>query len=434
MVRVFVFFLLLPLGLFGQKRGVVHSSVAADKDPAQTYAIYLPSGITANPPGLILFYDPGGRGRMPIEKYRALAEEFNIVIACSNNARNGAAHESINAGNVVLTDVLARFPIDRNFILTSGFSGGARTATQMAIDNRLFAGVIACGAAFPGPKAINKQKPVPFAEVIGRHDMNYQEAWSTNHHLVSEGVPCQLLFFSGGHEWPPERDYAAAIRWHLLRSKRLTNELEAKEYSGQLKQINTLVDSGRYFDALLLRSQLKQNFPGKAHTTKLEDPALAKKIAEGLRSFEKASELETQMQGRINYAYLAHIAHAAPDSAFHESLWQQMLSEFMKIESSDDLQRSDAGSRLIDYSWRMVAERTYMFMGERQYRQAAMSAKIWSVLRPNDPAAPLAAARAFAFQKRRGETISYLKLAKKRGVDPNELSDPLLAEYVRSLK
>jgi hypothetical protein len=71
------------------------ADVTCEGDPAQSYALYLPSTYSAaNPWPIIYFFDPGGQGRRPLELYKALAEKYGFVMAGSNNSRNFSSDQS----------------------------------------------------------------------------------------------------------------------------------------------------------------------------------------------------------------------------------------------------------------------------------------------------------------------------------------------------
>jgi hypothetical protein len=57
-------------------------------------------------------------------------------VAGSNNSRNGPMPEIQAAVSALLTDTEARFPIDSRRVYATGFSGGARVATGLAMGCR----------------------------------------------------------------------------------------------------------------------------------------------------------------------------------------------------------------------------------------------------------------------------------------------------------
>ena len=424
--QLLIVILFLPQLALAQKPGVVSDTVPCKKSAGHTYALYLPKSYTGTTPvGLILFFDPGARGRMPIDLYKSLADKYSVIIACSNNSRNGAIDVSLRAGNATLADLQERFNINRKLIITSGFSGGGRVASDLALKNRTIAGVIACGAAFSSDK-IKVQDPLPFAEVIGELDMNYQEALQANEYLKTIHNPALLTFFYGGHQWPPLDAYEQAIAWHLLRIDP-TNELKRQAIAKTLKNAQVKVDSGYMFEAShILRQMLGEDPVDSMFAIVQKD----KRTRIQSKDAQKISAYELRKKQEFGYAYTRHMAYAAPDSAYHPQFWKMFRRDCDKLVGGDRYEKR-AGLRLIDYGWRLCAEQYYFFVNDGTYRQAAMSARIWSLIQPDNPYPSVQAARAFALQKRKEDMLDYLRQAVSRGLKDKQavMKDPDFAAY-----
>ena len=130
--------------------GQIVDSVECALDNAQHYALYLPSNYTPSRQwNVILAFDGGARGRVPVERYRQAAEKYGYIVAGSLNSRNGPWEVSMNAAKAMTADVKTRFSIDPKRVYTAGMSGGARVAMKIALDSRQIAGVFASSAGFP---------------------------------------------------------------------------------------------------------------------------------------------------------------------------------------------------------------------------------------------------------------------------------------------
>src|SRR5450432_626781 len=71
-------------------QGQIVDSVECALDNTQHYVLYLPSNYTpARQWSVILAFDAGARGRMPVERYRQAAEKYGYIVAGSLNSRNG---------------------------------------------------------------------------------------------------------------------------------------------------------------------------------------------------------------------------------------------------------------------------------------------------------------------------------------------------------
>jgi hypothetical protein len=91
----------------------LQEKVACRADPAQSYALYLPSSFDPERRWPVLFlFDPGARGAAGVEAFRPAAETFGWILVGSNNSRNGPLEASVRAAHAVWTDVRERLPID----------------------------------------------------------------------------------------------------------------------------------------------------------------------------------------------------------------------------------------------------------------------------------------------------------------------------------
>jgi predicted esterase len=195
--------------------GKITDDVKCSADPSQSYALYLPS--TYTPDRLwpvILAFDPGARGRMPVERYQAAAEMYGYIVAGSNQSRNGSWATSEAAIKAVSKDVAERFVVDDKRVYTAGMSGGSRVALAIALSSPRIAGVVASSAGFPDSKP---RKTVPFVifGTAGSEDFNYMEMRQLDRTLTS---PHRVRIFNGGHVWLSSELAIEAIEWLELQA------------------------------------------------------------------------------------------------------------------------------------------------------------------------------------------------------------------------
>src|SRR4051812_43427975 len=70
-------------------KGQVVEGIEALSDSSETYALYLPSTYTPDRKWPVLYaFDPGARGRMPVERFKEAAEKYGWIVLGSNNSRN----------------------------------------------------------------------------------------------------------------------------------------------------------------------------------------------------------------------------------------------------------------------------------------------------------------------------------------------------------
>src|SRR5437762_6225643 len=196
-------------------RGAIVDDVKCAEEPAQSYALYLPSTYSRDRLWSVLIaFHPAARGRAMVEKYQAAAEQYGYIVAGSNNSRNGPWSVSMAAGRAVSGELGRRFSIDADRLYLTGLSGGARVALQVALGPNNIAGVIASSAGYPDSKP---RSSVPFAVfgTAGTDDFNYLEMRQLDRKLTS---PIYLVIFAGGHTLPPDPVALEAIEWMELQA------------------------------------------------------------------------------------------------------------------------------------------------------------------------------------------------------------------------
>jgi len=204
-------------GAFGQElpRGQVIDDVKCLGNPAQSYALYVPSTYTPERGwNLLIGFHPGARGRVIVDKYRAAAERFGYIVAGSNNSRNGPWENSVAAIQAMWADLGQRFSVDRRRIYMTGHSGGSRVALQIAISTGQIAGVIASSAGY-ADQQIRSSVPFVIFSTAGTADFNNIEMQLVDRALKT---PHRLVIFEGGHTLPPDDVAMEAVEWLELRA------------------------------------------------------------------------------------------------------------------------------------------------------------------------------------------------------------------------
>jgi poly(3-hydroxybutyrate) depolymerase len=197
-------------------RGQVIDEVKCAGDPAQSYALYLPSNYSRDRTwSLLVAFHPAARGRAMVDAYRAAAEKYGYIVAGSNTSRNGPWQVAIASLHAMSADFEQRVSIDANRVYLTGLSGGARVALQVALGSKqTIAGVIASSAGYPDNQ---RRKSLPFVlfGTAGTEDFNYIELRMLDRALTT---PHRLAIFEGGHMLPPERVALDAIEWLELQA------------------------------------------------------------------------------------------------------------------------------------------------------------------------------------------------------------------------
>jgi len=202
--------------------GRILDPVGCQADPKQTYALYVPTGYVPTRKWPVIFcFDPGARGRVPVERLQAAAEKYGYIVAGSLQLPQWAVGETMRAAiQAIVRDVERHLSIDVRRIYAAGLSGGARVATQVAIGG-LAKGVIACSAGFPPSEdGIPGEVEFAFFGTAGSEDFNRGELWRLDGELNDRKAPHRIVFFNGGHEWASSALLTEAVEWLELYAMR----------------------------------------------------------------------------------------------------------------------------------------------------------------------------------------------------------------------
>lgn len=244
--------------------GKIYDSVKIFNDTTQSYAIYLPESYD---PGeatqVLIFFDPHAKGSLPVKKYHEIAEKYDVLLACSNNSKNGMpAARSNDVITKFIGDLEKKFNVDKNRLITGGFSGGARIAALIGIFNTNVKGIIECGGGFPGVQKF-KNNGFSWVGISGNEDFNYLEMKNLYGQLKASHIKAYFLNFEGKHEWPPAEVMEEAFGI-LLANKTGNLHFTTKDASKitswdrkEIKQQNLLAKSFTEKDLTWWRKRIK---------------------------------------------------------------------------------------------------------------------------------------------------------------------------------
>jgi poly(3-hydroxybutyrate) depolymerase len=194
--------------------GEIIDRVTCAADPSQSYALFVPADYTPSRTWPVIFaFDPGGRGRTPVERYQAAAERYGYIVVGSNNSRNGSTEISRILA-AMTTDVAERLAVDPKRVYLAGMSGGARVALGIALASKDIAGVIASSAGYPDSR-VRKTLPFPLFATAGTDDFNHLEMRRLDRELSTTH---RLVIFPGGHVWLSSDLAVQAVEWMELQS------------------------------------------------------------------------------------------------------------------------------------------------------------------------------------------------------------------------
>lgn len=284
------------------ERGSVIDRVDCEQDPAQSYALFLPS--TYSPErqwSLLLGFHPAARGRLIVEKYQAAAERYGYIVAASNNSRNGPWAVSMAAAQAMTADVSRRFSIDADRVYLTGMSGGARVATGIALAGNKIAGVIASSGGYPDSQP---RSTVPFAifSTAGTEDFNFLEMRLLDRKLSS---PHFLAVFNGGHTLPPDEVAFEALAWMELQAMQAGRRSRDAGLAARMLETRRarIAASSNIVETVHLLRALVSDFKGlldvSAESRRVEEMSRQSDVKKALKRERDADDAESQMLSEI---------------------------------------------------------------------------------------------------------------------------------------
>jgi dienelactone hydrolase len=214
---------------------VIEKVLCADL-PGQSYALYLPSNYTPSKRWPILYaFDPGARGRIPVTLYKDAAEKHGYIVAGSNNSQNFTNEPPERSIFAIWQDTHQRFSLDEHRTYTTGFSGGARTATMVALRCPVctVAGVIAHGAGYPNSDKPSQKDTFLYFAAVGNQDFNWGEIVELRRAREELGLPYRVEVFDGEHQWAPADIVEEAIQWMQLKAMQMGSLPRDDAFIGQ---------------------------------------------------------------------------------------------------------------------------------------------------------------------------------------------------------
>jgi predicted esterase len=365
--------------------GRVIERVSCKKDPGQSYALYLPSNYSSTRKwALLAAFDPGARGNIPVERFKDAAERYGYIVCGSNNSRNGPLQPSAEAAKAILGDAGARFAIDDKRVYLTGFSGGARAATSIAVWlTGQVAGVIGCGAGFS--EAINANSSLPFVYygTVGTDDFNYPEMKQLDRTLEQARVVHHVAVFDGGHDWAPGDECVRAIEWIELQAMKsgrrsLDDSFVDRLFTAAQNRAIAHESAGRAFEAYLEYAAIAADFDGLRDIAGLEKKTASLRESKAVKqALARDRDQEAEERRRLNEIFhlRADAQKWSNDPATQKPLLydlKQILSDLKrKTEAKENSPERALARRILNQFLITSFEQSTSLLRARKYDLAA---------------------------------------------------------------
>jgi tetratricopeptide (TPR) repeat protein len=290
--------------------GTVLSKIATVAKPDQSYALYLPTSYSTKKRFPIIYaFDPGARGKTPVDLMKDAAERYGYIVVGSNNSRNGSWKIEAEAAQAMLKDTEDRFSIDGSRVYFAGLSGGARVAARLAQLCKCAAGVLLNGAGFEPEASAVHDAPFAVFSGIGTYDFNYSEMVRMDDGLEKLGIAHFLRRFDGPHQWAPASVMEDALLWFRLQAMKNGSEswddsLIAVGFSQASERARSFEQTGDLYDAWKEYRQAAETFASLTDNASLRSRAEAlekdKAVREGAKREKQEFDEQDQMTREIS--------------------------------------------------------------------------------------------------------------------------------------
>ena len=412
-------------------RGQIVERVEALNDSSQTYALYLPSNYTPNRKWPVLYaFDPGARGRVPVERFKDAAEKYGWIVIGSNNSHNGPWDLAITAWNAMQTDSHQRFAIDDERLYATGFSGGARVATGIAIACKCLAGVIANGAGFPINVSPSQAMHFVYFSAAGIDDFNYAELRNLEEPLTKAGISHRIQTFEGRHEWPPVAVASAAVEWMELQAMKAGKRPRddgfiSAVWQQRLSDAKTLEESKKYYEAYQLYLDLAESFKGLRDVAPIETKVnqlrdsndVKAAIREEQVQIKKQRELENRLQTLIAGRNDGDRVNQNEEDFDSNNLLPKILNDLRKQSAApeDSTQRRIARRVLDGLFIGMIEQGIGLLQTEKKYSESIKRFQVATEINPDRAGAFFYLAWAYAANKDKKKALQFLNQAIDKG-------------------
>jgi len=421
------------------ERGKIIDPLTLEGRALETYALYLPKNyLTGYTWPTILFFDPQGNGKKPLELYKDLADQFGFILIGSNFSRNGKSMEEVLAHiNALKSDLPGSIKADPFRIFLVGFSGGARVAVAEAMTNGDVAGVVGCGAGFPHLKD-DVQLSFNYMAMVGKQDFNYSEFVVLDKQLSARNSNHILFEFEGKHAWPVANQMLEAFKWMTVYSysqgEVIDMVLMDSLYQSDMSHLIDIENSADLRTIAQLYKKMIALYNGLANVTEQEKRL---KMLIGSTAYQNEdTELEAVLakEMKLRNTYMLHMNQKNYD------WWTQDISEIRnKIAVETDLSLKNSRKRLLAYLSIASYLQAEASLKKDLLPQANKFLRILDLVDPKNPDYYYLAAQVLLKQGQNEKAVDLLKKASSYGfdnwekLDNERVFDPIRS-YLRTIR
>lgn len=412
------------------KRGEIIDSIPVIGTTNNTFALYLPNAYDSLKPSAIIFvFDPGGRGITGIKPFLASAEKYNYILVCSNNAKNGPYDSNFKITNHLFNYIFSIFSIDERRIYVSGFSGGARLATAIAVSSGSIQGVVGCGAGFGGlPYVPTAQSKFSYVGLVGDRDMNYQEMIKIKTWLDSQPIKGEVFIFEDDHKWPPPEQLLRAFGWLELQAYekgiKVEKDIDIKAiFLENLKVADTLEKKYNISLAVDEYERIIRNyapyFKLDSLVTKIKELKKLKNYKKELKDQQRIASLEDTLRWKFQKKFSTEVE--STKSNYNFRWWEKEIGKIKgNYVNNEKIHFQKLGERIQYSLFAMAYESSNVYIQNMEFDKALYCDRLLIILRPKSAYLYFRAAQSYARTNDLKKLLQHLEHALLLGMKDKE--------------
>ena len=416
----------------------------------ESFSLYLPNSFEKNKKTAIVFiFEPMARGKVGVLPFIEAAEKYNYVLICSNNTRNGPFEANFKFIDNLFDTVFLTFKIDEKQIYLSGFSGGSRLATAVAVLSNKAQGVIACGAGFSGNfEHVPSNHSFSYVGLVGDRDMNYQEMFNVKKWLNKFSIDAEIFTYEDDHRWPPSSQILRAFDWLEVQAYkkgvRVKNDPVIKNvFLNNYKEAKILEDKNQNELSVWEYDRIIRNYSRYFNLDSINAKVTALKKTKRYKREVKVRDVVKEEEDKVLILYYDRFNKEIEKSKLKNDFkwWQKSLKRFNeKYILSDDLYMQKMGKRVGYGIYALAIETAQSHTRNKDYIKALYCHQLISVLLPDNFYSYYLLAKSYALLDCEYLMIENLKIAIEKGMksknyilNTNEFSKYLENEKLKTL-
>jgi predicted esterase len=357
---------------------------------------------------------------------RDAAERYGYMVMSSyNTVSDGSAEPNVRAFDAMITDAQSALSLDSRRLYLVGFSGTARTSWNYAF--RLgdhVAGVLGAGAGVEPsmvlPVIVREYgRPFVFFGTAGDVDFNYEELRTLDTRLDELEIPNRIVFFDGGHQWPPADVYDRALEWFEIQAIRQGLRSPDMEWvtrvaARRLEEARTAEEQGRSREALRLYRSVAEDFPelpaGDVASDRVQGLEERNDVRDRLDLERRVGEADAEFRGRF-WQWLEGVREGS-DPEPERAVERLRLVRLVERAEGGVGEESKGARRLIEYVFVVTGfYEPARYLGEGDLERARGMLEVADFLKPNHPTVCYGIARVLGLEGHRSGALDALACA-----------------------